>query len=134
MIIEEKLQIITERIREDIPRLMELSEGCYVKLADHIKTNNSEDVVKVIHYFPFKSEEISKIIGHEPMLNDVLEWIDITYEKGSMFLKYVMFQTSKRFLEIWFGDKIFAKWDLSKPYLKDQSIEFIEFLYNLIKE
>lgn len=72
-------------------------------------------------------------IGHEPKLNDVLEWFEKMRQlPEDTFFQDVFFQTnSGKFLEIYGDSGLLAKWDLTKPYLKDQSDELIDFLYDL---
>ena len=63
---------------------------------------------------------------HDPMLNDVLEWYkNSQYENGVNVMHELLWtQTSEHILKLW---------DLSKPYLKDQSPELISYLHSLIK-
>ncbi|MGK6342810.1 hypothetical protein ACMGDK_11260 [Chryseobacterium sp. DT-3] len=58
-------------------------------------------------------------VKKDPMLNDVLEW----YDKHANILRNRSFDKHKAWIE----------WDLSKPYLKDQSPELIKYLHRLIK-
>ncbi|WP_223559573.1 hypothetical protein [Chryseobacterium lathyri] len=70
----------------------------------------------------------SKVIGKEPMLNDVLEWYDehveITENNGQGFFTRGFYDQFENWIE----------WDMSKHYLKDQSSELISFLHSLIKK
>ncbi|MDY3328164.1 hypothetical protein PG299_10100 [Riemerella anatipestifer] len=109
MTTQEKLKIITDNIRQKLPRLMELEEGCLVEgKFNHSKnlelwkvlgkeTDGLNEIYPIIcktkdtisgvfksnnrfilsHIFPEINTEF-KIIGKEPMLNDVLEWTGIT--------------------------------------------------------
>ncbi|MFJ1491866.1 hypothetical protein, partial [Capnocytophaga canis] len=98
-------------------------------------------------------EEEYTIIGHDIMLNDVLEWLNhIIYEKcipindlgysGMVKQFYVKGDDGSIIFEILdlknpdLGlDTIrYGVWNLSSIYLKDQSEELIKFLYNLVKE
>lgn len=152
MTTQEKLQAVVEQIRKDIPRLMEFSEGCLVKSTigdDYLKIvgNMSNSYVLYdglgvhkIHKEDFK--QYFSIIGHEPMLNDVLEWMG-RFENFGIWLPdgdilkdvdssnyYVEFETTT-------GESLAdnsIKIDFSKPYLKDQSKELIDFLCNLINK
>lgn len=129
-----KLQILEEKIRKDLPRLMELGEGCRVKLADHKKTSDPNNIIKMVNAFTFKSEDIVEIIGHDILLSDVLEWlqlvgdnnIEINYDFLSFSIKRNMFYNGD------FGYK-YVNWDLSKSCLKYQNEVVIAFLYDLIK-
>lgn len=153
-----KLQILEKQIRKDLPRLMEVSEGCYLKnygsgkmyrvmgregeicfLQDinNLKSSSLEITESTaINYF--------EVIGHNILLNDVLEWIakqneglhlDIEYEVKDNLLKIIVRQDiddvysdfSKTYTEYYI-------WDLSKISLADQSDELKEFLYELIDE
>lgn len=150
MTTENKLQSVTEKIRKDTPRLMEISEGCEInykglkyKIVKHLPQKLAEDVelvaIENIGEFPnviylCKYEDNFEIIGHEPMLNDVLEWvksnqffIDDLYVDNDGFFGLLDFCYEK-------FKSLKLQWDFSKPYLKDQTEELIEFLFNLIKE
>ena len=62
-------------------------------------------------------EDVPSTVGKEPMLNDVLKWMIITTEPCLQFEQDVI-----NFISIW---------DLSKPYLKDQSQELIDLLVGI---
>ena len=80
---KEKLNELTTEIRKSIPRLMELSDGCVIK-------NERGTKYKIYYkenryYNVFNDETVSSsipkplcksytIIGHEPKLNDVVEF------------------------------------------------------------
>lgn len=160
---------VTAQIRKDIPRLMELKEGCILMKRD---TKYNPVYRKIVftynntYYIPskcfglkvieFSKENIDKdyeIIGHEIMLNDVLEWLNyIIYEEcipisdlgysGMVKQFYVKGDDGSIIFEILdlknpdLGLDIirYGVWDLSSIYLKDQSERVIKFLYNLIKK
>lgn len=64
------------------------------------------------------------IIGHEPQLNDVLEWLKI---------KGIQIRDTTEPNLLYFGDyKNFNYWNLEYNLLKDQSEELINYLTNLI--
>lgn len=73
--------------------------------------------------------------GKEPMLNDVLEWIRLISEYtdeycitiGGDFLKMNFIQSSFELI----NSHTNPRWDLSNPYLKDQSPELLEWLSTL---
>ncbi len=148
---EEKLKAVTDDIRAKLPRLMELEKGCLVKY------KNEEYEILGIEYgdmdngyyidlklvnecgdLILESLRNVEIIGKEPMLNDVLEWINIVIGEtqrvvsidvyGKMRSAYMMGRGlgAIRTLEM------SSKWDLSKPYLHQQSEELINFLYELL--
>jgi hypothetical protein len=70
------------------------------------------------NYDSFESEQehFMEIIGKDPMLNDVLFWLN--NQDNANILSIMRFNDT-------------FKWDLSKPYLKDQSSELIEWLNTL---
>lgn len=170
-----ELEELTRDIREKLPRLMELSEGCIVDFKDmtvkfkvtHVFRDlfqNNYYLSSPVYYgdpeprgrqvFKYNEQDFIseyslnegikygdvKIIGKEPMLNDVLEWHQDNYSKNSHFevetfsaedIKYSIgcFYSYDSDAEI---EKYF--WNLSKPYLKDQSPELIKFLHGLISQ
>ena len=133
-----ELEELTREIREKLPRLKELTNGCLIETADKIfEINNlihevcDEDQIfdRFIDSWIFSDEYT--IIGKEPMLNDVLEWIAI-----SGFLPVEFYPTAKGDeLGILFNEyptnPLF--WKLSNPYLKDQCPELISFLHSFVK-
>lgn len=143
----EKLQELTADIREKLPRLMELKEGCRIIRGTGMSRElciylGQDHILKQYHLFGSLSFAFStydlgayKIIGTEPMLNDVLEWlwiiknVDETYyieEHGEIYYRW---HRGNDVSHNYCGD-----WDLSKPYLRDQSEELIDFFHNLIKK
>jgi hypothetical protein len=70
-------------------------------------------------YGSYNTYELKEIIGKDPMLNDVLEWINKTCNRMN---KETIFHACC------------ISWQLSFPYLKDQSHELINFLHGLIKK
>ncbi|MDR7782924.1 hypothetical protein PG608_00420 [Riemerella anatipestifer] len=142
MTTQEKLKIITDNIRQKLPRLMELEEGCLIrdKEIDVIYTIIEKDdkfqllFVNGNNCFSFDFfKSRFEVIGKEPILTDVLEWLslvgmDFTY---SFSAKGKIYGYSKLMdLSLIVED---TKIDLTKPYLKDQSKEVIDFLYNFIE-
>ena len=124
---QEKLNELTTEIRKAIPRLMELSEGCEIKTQSGTKYKIyleeesfyncfNEKVVTTSMTKPLSTHSYT-IIGHEPLLNDVLEY----------FLEYTSLDFNTRQMAY-----ILASWDLSKSKLSDQSPELINFLHDLI--
>lgn len=153
MTTQEKLQAVTQQIRKDIPRLMELSEGCLLEVdvpneglityksngtflwygVTYISLVNTE---LCIHNKIRLGSDRYKIIGHEPMINDILEWFEKDRQlPEDTFFQDVFFQTNNgKYLEIYGDGGLLAKWDLAKLYLKDQNDELIDFLYNLMNK
>ena len=124
---QEKLNELTTEIRKAIPRLMELSDGCEIKTQSGTKYKIyleeesfyncfNEKVVTTSMTKPLSTHSYT-IIGHEPLLNDVLEY----------FLEYTSLDFNTRQMAY-----ILASWDLSKSKLSDQSEQLINFLHDLI--
>jgi len=124
---QQKLNELTTEIRKAIPRLMELSEGCEIKTQSGTKYKIyleeesfyncfNEKVVTTSMTKPLSTHSYT-IIGHEPLLNDVLEY----------FLEYTSLDFNTRQMAY-----ILASWDLSKSKLSEQSPELINFLHDLI--
>lgn len=124
---QEKLNELKVEMRNAIPRLMELSEGCEIKTQSGTKYKIyleeesfyncfNEKVVTTSMTKPLSTHSYT-IIGHEPLLNDVLEY----------FLEYTSLDFNTRQMAY-----ILASWDLSKSKLSDQSPELINFLHDLI--
>jgi len=124
---QEKLNELKAEIRKAIPRLMDLSDGCEIKTQSGTKYKIyleeesfyncfNEKVVTTSMTKPLSTHSYT-IIGHEPLLNDVLEY----------FLEYTSLDFNTRQMAY-----ILASWDLSKSKLSDQSPELINFLHDLI--
>lgn len=77
------------------------------------------------------------LIPEPPMLNDVLEWLTIlNLDNITVEFSNQEFCIAKDNSQVdHYDDDDFEGviWDLSKPYLKDQSPELIDFLHSLIK-
>lgn len=164
MTTQDKLKIITDNIRQKLPRLMELEEGCLVEIKINeyvsyiskvIGTTGGNQIADTGDYDDFyiilnsdfegyekryADDEDVEIIGKEPMLTDVLEWAENTDKYLNSFLVLTIDfygsicnidHDSEHLNIIGYGENI--KWDLTKPYLKDQSKEVIDFLYNFIE-
>ena len=125
---QEKLNELKVEMRNAIPRLMELSEGCEIKTQSGTKYKIyleeesfyncfNEKVVTTSMTKPLSTHSYT-IIGHEPVLNDVLEY----------FLEYTSLDFNTRQMAY-----ILASWDLSKSKLNEQSPELINFLHDLIQ-
>ena len=135
---QEKLNELTTEIRKAIPRLMELSEGCEIisKIVDYFNNIEIESNFIICKNAEFDGEDIVvgdyfystdnfTIIGHEPLLNDVLEWIDTN--KCSVSIR------KDGFVFYRMDDLYIVDWDLSKSKLSDQREQLINFLHYLIK-
>ncbi|MRM93753.1 hypothetical protein D1Z98_01850 [Riemerella anatipestifer] len=132
MTTQDKLQAITADIRQKLPRLMELEEGCLIRDKEINVTftiTERDDKFQLLYVngnncfsFDFFKSRF-EVIGKDPMLTDVLEWLGTEL--------YTVFTYG---LEVYGSDEVYMfTWDLSKPYLKDQSEEVIDFLYNFIE-
>lgn len=122
---ENNLQELTNKIRKAIPRLMEATKGCLIQSKYYgiapMEYYDSEYyeylfIDELLHFRKCNQKDIT-IIGHEPLLSDVLEWFIIKTEPS--------FDSDEQALNI------VAQWDLSKPCLKDQSKELIKHLNKL---
>lgn len=147
---EQKIEALSNEIRMALPYLMELSEGCLIEDVNtnemhkvnsfHIQVGNvirlhATDLANIFgggssfNYIP----KHHKIIGKEPMLNDVLAWlmkIQFKYFEDNVYLTHTLNQCGFTRYSISF----YYPWNLEKPYLKDQSEELIDFLYSLIQQ
>jgi hypothetical protein len=132
---QEKLNELTTEIRSKIPRLMELSDGCVIE--NEYKTKYKIYYNEKRYYNVFNDEFVSNsivkplsksytIIGHEPLLNDVLEWF-LSVKYDSMLFTSTC---GNIFLGLHEDKQI---WDLSKSKLSEQSEQLINFLHYLIK-
>ncbi len=101
-----ELEELTQEIREKLPRLI------YIEILDFT-------------YYKCKAKRF-----REPMLNDVLEWFKLNKETtgSNLLTMFIEGEFSKN------RNLVIDSWDLSKPYLKDQSPELIEFLHGFIKK
>ena len=131
---QQKLNELTTEIRKAIPRLMELSDGCVIE--NEYKTKYKIYYNEKRYYNVFNDESVSNsimkplsksytIIGHEPLLNDVLEWLKIKSE--------IAFGVNDKRLYDHFKVWKLNDWDLSKSKLSEQSEQLINFLHYLIK-
>ena len=123
---QEKLNELTTEIRKAIPRLMELNDGCVIE--NEYKTKYKIYYNEKRYYNVFNDELVSNsivkplsksynIIGKEPQLNDVLEWL---------CNKFINNNTN-------YITQVLSLWDLSKSKLSDQSEQLINFLHGLIQ-
>lgn len=138
--------LLKQKIQEAIPKLLDMSKGQLFTIKNmpfhyeflHFIYNGDEEIVEVatlyngevdvFDYEYFTNQQIT-IYGKEPMLNDVLLWHS---QNGND--KYSHFEVSKgeAYFSIYDGEETESLiWDLSKPYLKDQNSELIEWLSTL---
>lgn len=137
---ENKLKELTDTIRKALPRLMKIENGQifnskYYGLIQSTFIEKYNNGVFNVYGFDFKSGlprsnyypiEI-ELVGKEPLLNDVLEWF-LSIKNDSMLFTSIC---GNIFLGLHKDKQI---WDLSKPYLKDQSEDLINFLHSIIKD
>jgi len=137
---ENKLNELTDAIRKALPRLMEIENGQifnskYYGLIQATQIEIHKANIYSIYGFDFKCglprsnyypREL-ELIGKEPQLNDVLEWLDIIDKENN----YIIDVSGMVF--IFYNNEMKPKciWDLSKPYLKNQSEDLINFLHSL---
>lgn len=113
---------IINRLRQDIPRLNELTEGCYFKdsLGHVHKVSEllSEDRLcnSLGTIFNIKSIAPNDILGHRPTLSDLMEW---GWNDGD------------RRLPVY---HILNLWDFSSSYLDTQSKEVVGFISKYMSE
>lgn len=134
-----QLKSIINDIHKHIPSLLEIKRGqrFYSKYYGEIVATN---VTKTTHkdtysiygfdvndglprdnYYPIDLT----LIGLEPTLNDVLLWFNIKKYKYAHFESY--------YFSIYNGEEYETiDWDLTNPYLKNQSEELIRFLFEEI--
>ncbi len=141
---EEKLQAITADIREKLPRLMEIEKGCFIqndveiwelwesedkKTIPGLRISILGNESRLFNIEDLKKDQEYKIIGKEPMLNDVLEYLDV------INIEIKLMATNREGASVLYLEKdewTIEEWDLFNPYLKDQSEEVITFLYGLL--
>jgi hypothetical protein len=124
-------ELLKQKIQEAIPTLMDWSIGNIIK---QIKGENSGEIYTIGYDCWLKSNgkyiELADsldynlsdfiLIGKEPMLNDVLEWLKI--------LSQEMYGETDLRLYNHFVIHFLGTWDLSSPYLKDQNISMLDRL------
>lgn len=155
MELEYKLKELINAIRKAIPRLMELNEGdVFMHNGDQVKVISFGKVKSVLYNTDKKEIEVFKtrfvtwyngdIVDLPKLINptliDVLEWLPNGHAitTGPKTGGFLMFDANNRmeFSCIKITDiegYRHYRWDLSKPYLKDQSPELINFLHKQIK-
>jgi hypothetical protein len=137
------LEILSTKIREAIPALKEYTNGCIIRqprfnvfsqrfeedifdeyyIHNGLVYNDNDESYCSVSDISGKFYSLDKyIIGREIMLNDVLLWFKIQeYKYGHFESHYFCIYNSEEKTEP-------IEWDLTKPYLKDQSQELIDFL------
>jgi len=131
-----KYEQLKKRICEELPRLQDLKEGQnYLRKKKPLEFRCLDFYSdNILLYEPitceakwYKIHKLNRdfqVLGIEPNLSDVLEYIGVDYEEQPYYINvYGELMTSKSVFK--------AKWDLSKPLLKDQSEELIDYLLSL---
>ncbi|NML70010.1 hypothetical protein HHL23_09375 [Chryseobacterium sp. RP-3-3] len=120
--IREKLPMLKNSIKAE--RIQDSENNCYRIFMGGIfmGTTSNNELSKYV---------VNHINDDEIMLNDVLEWFGenyaiYIYNFPDTGIKGLFYHTDYGMFE--------HAWDLSKPYLKDQSPELISFLHSLIKK
>lgn len=124
----DKLKELTKDIHLKIPRLMDDGVGQiyerfdgYHTMIHHNKFTDScilFDGERCRQWYLSEIQTRFQCLGMEPMLNDVLECLQEYYLKNNL-------------IDVNNVEPTISLWDLTKPYLKDQSPEFINSLYDL---
>ena len=131
--------LLKQKIQETIPSLKEFINGCIIETPhwNTFRQKFEDDVFDEYYVFNGKvysddNEIFCKVseiesdfnlpkcrFGREPMLNDVLNY----WSKKTSIVTATGFKNQLHY--------IYSEWDLSKPYLKDQSEELIAWLLEL---
>lgn len=132
--------LLKEKIIKAIPRLSDFSKGQLFTIKNmpfhyeflHFIYNDDEEIVEIatlyngeidtFDYEFFTKQQIT-IYGKEPLLSDVLEWLKGLDTEIHSINKYGHFHD-----RAWNG---VYSWDLSKPYLKEQNKELIDYMRTL---
>lgn len=134
------IQKLESAIRQALPELMELSEGCIVQsdihgkgIVKNVRTVNDIDYVKISYNYiinEFYRSEFT-IIGVPPNLLHLLRWLgeEGVHSDFSIMTNRLNFG---RGVMLEYGVSSFTL-DLSKPLLSQQSEEVIEELVKLLK-
>jgi len=144
---EQKIESLSNEIRKALPYLnnIEVGQIFYSSYYGNIVATKVSKLkinlinIEIFDIYGFDTKEglprsivypkECTLIGHEIKLNDVLAWfLKITKPYYCQFRDGVFF--------VYYSDLSFIKysWNLEKPYLKDQSVELIDFLYSLIEQ
>lgn len=135
----DKIKLLTHNIRKVISRLTKIEVGqiFYSSYYGNITATkikyigdgkydiygfSDSDGLPRNNYYPRDLE----LVGKEPMLNDVLEWLKGIDTRIHSINKYGTIHDTD-----WCN---ICSWDLSKPYLKDQPKETIDYLFKLLPE
>lgn len=125
------MEKLENKIREALPRLKELTPGCFIaenisgnifKLLSYNKTSETFDYYNPVDGMfeeALETLDCFEVIGHPIQLNDVLEY----WKKKSNTTSATAFKN-----ELY---KITMDWNLSSVFLADQSDELKEFLNDL---
>jgi hypothetical protein len=135
--------LLKQKIQEAIPRLKDFTNGCIIETPHWNTFSQKFEDDNFDEYYIFNSQvytdsnelfckvsnieldfDLSKCrFGKEPLLSDVLEWMKVLHTEIHSINKYGHFHD-----RVWNG---IYSWDLSKPYLKEQNQELIDYLCTL---
>lgn len=147
MTIQEKLKVVEEQIRKDIPRLMELTPGCRILEKEYDEFYKIDKIIRgnfvlygennTGHKFVNKIlQSHYEVIGHDILLTDMLEWLGGLAKSGKMGKVTGFYLSNEGVLTRKNQDGSYdfiCEIDLSKPQVANQSKELINFLYDLTK-
>ncbi len=127
------LQKLEADIRQKLPRLMELTEGCLFnfKLMDKTTSKTFKvqwiegDIINANNGYCRVISSSVNVIGHDPNLNDVLEWLGIEYMINGKGTICKWSDDEYRYIPQ-------DNWNLSEPLLKNQDQSVINYLAGLI--
>lgn len=131
---------LKQKIQEAVPSLKEFINGCIIETPhwNMFKQKYEDNLFDVyIIYFGNVYDEDAGFVcntvdierhfdlskckyGKEPMLNDVLAWLDKTVGCWSCIVG-----------QLTYIRELMVYWDLSKPYLKDQDQKLIDWLVGI---
>ena len=135
--------LLKQKIQLVIPRLKDFTNGCIIETPHWNTFSQKFEDCNFDEYYIFNGKvytdsndifckvsdieldfDLSKCrFGKEPMLNDVLEWLKGLDIETHSINKYGLFHDRN-----WNGSNY---WDMSSPYLKDQSQQLIYWLLTL---
>lgn len=136
-------ELLKDKIQNTIPRLKEFTNGCKIysphwNMFKQKFESDQFDEYYIFNGFVYNDDnekfcKVSEIendfrldkckFGTDPILSDVLEWLKGLHTEIHSINKYGHFHD-----RVWNG---VYSWDLSKPYLQEQSQELIDYLCTL---
>lgn len=144
---EQKIEALSNKIREALPYLKNIEVGqifnsSYYGNIVSTRVNKLKINLINVEIFDIYGFDVNEglprslvypkectLVGREPKLNDVLAWLSKIVNRY-----YCQFKDGYFYIFYSNGNYIEYKWNLEKPYLKDQSAELIDFLYSLVEQ